>query len=285
MREWAFLHTELEWVYDHEVPEAFRSREVDKRNNGYWAWYVRKGKARVVTDSGLVFEAEPGYWLMVPTARMVQTFSEDAEILSVHFLFQWPAGKNALSHHGGLVIKGMDALGLERIGTKLERMVRRHLPDADRYYRRCFADYERFLSINSLFHQWLHLWYRIQLSHGGHAVGMSGMDNRLLPALRHLNFAPLNEGLPLEAILSDTGLGNAHLNRLFLAEQGVTLRKYWDQRRLKEARALLDTSLMPIKEVAYTLGFKADSHFMMWFKQHTGQRPREYRRAHCNITS
>ena len=57
-----------------------------------------------------------------------------------------------------------------------------------------------------------------------------------------------------------------------------------EAQRLAAARGYLETSLMPIKEVAYSLGFRSDSHFMMWFKQHLGKRPMEYRNSHRTLS-
>ncbi|CAM3144433.1 helix-turn-helix domain-containing protein [Rariglobus hedericola] len=283
MREWAYLHSELEWIYDHEVPAVYRDRKVNKEKGGYWAWYVRQGKASVRTASGKRYEAGPGMWLLVPTEQMTQRFSEDARILSLHFLCQWPSGENILSGNGGLVFAGGEHPLLERKAAQLERMVRKSIPEADTRYYSCFSDYEQFLSFHVLFQQWLLLWFNIQKQSGADLSRLLTSDDRVLSAMRCLNMAPLREGLPHEALRKESGLGEAQLNRMFMAEYGMTLRKCWEQRRLKAAKSHLETSLMPVKEVAYTLGFRSDSHFMMWFKQHTAQRPKEYRRIHRTL--
>lgn len=280
MREWAFIHSELEWIYDHEVPEAYRDRVVNKERGGYWAWFIRQGRATVTTASGARHEAGPGMWLLVPTERLEQHFSEDARILSLHFRCEWPSGENILAGSGGLVLDGAEHPALERRATQLERMVRRHIPHADRNYFSCFSDYEQFLSFHTLFQQWLLVWFKIQKKSGANVSRLLAGDDRALRALRCLNRASLREGLPHEALRQESGLGEAHLNRLFLEQYGMTVRKCWEQRRLKTAKMQLETSVMPIKELAYALGFRSDSHFMMWFKQRTGKRPKEYRKTH-----
>lgn len=283
MREWAYLRSQLEWIYDHEVPAAYREREVNKERSGYWAWYLREGFVSVFTSSGRRYEAGPGMWLFVPTEQMTQRFSADARILSLHFLCQWPSGENILSGNGGLVFAGAEHPALESKATRLERMVRRSLPEADTRYYSCFSDYEQFLSFHVLFHQWLIDWFGIQKQHGADFSRLLTKDDRLLKAMRCLNMAPLRDGLPQKALLKETGLGPAQLNRMFAAEYGMTVRKSWEQRRLKEAQCHLETSLMPVKEIAYSLGFRSDSHFMMWFKQLTGKRPKEYRQQHRSL--
>lgn len=283
MREWAYLQSQLEWIYDHEVPAAYRDRAVNKERGGYWAWYIREGSVSVSTSSGLRYEAGPGMWLFVPTEQITQRFSNNARILSLHFLCQWPSGENILSGNGGLVFRGSEHPLLERKATRLERIVRRQLPDADTRYYSCFSDYEQFLSFHVLFQQWLRLWFNIQKQNGADFSRLLTKDDRLLKAMRCLNMAPLREGLPHEALRRESGLGAAQLNRMFAAEYGMTVRKCWEQRRLKAAKGHLETSLMPVKEVAYSLGFRSDSHFMMWFKQLTGKRPKEYRQRHRSL--
>lgn len=283
MREWAYLHSELEWIYDHEVPAAYRDRAVNKETGGYWAWYIREGRAWVITAEGKRYEAGPGMWLFVPTERLTQHFSEDARIMSLHFQCQWPSGENILAGTGGLVVLGKDHPVLERRAAQLERMVRRRVPDADRFYFSRFSDYEQFLSFHILFQQWLLVWFNVQKGSGADVSRLLAKDDRLLRVLRCLNRAPLGEGFPREVLKKESGLGEAQLNRMFMAEYGMTVRKCWEQRRLRMARSQLETSVKPIKEVAYTLGFRSDSHFMMWFKQHTGKRPKEYRQSHRTV--
>lgn len=283
MREWAYLHSELEWVYDHEVPADYRDRQVDKTKGGYWAWYIRQGNVRVLTASGKRYQAGPGMWLLVPTEPLTQRFSKDARILSLHFLCQWPSGENILSGNGGLVFAGADHPALERKATQLERMVRQSIPGADTRYYSFFSDYEQFLSFHVLFQQWLRLWFNIQKQNGADISRLLTSDDRVLRAMRCLNMAPLRDGVPHEALRRESGLGEAQLNRMFMAEYGMTVRKCWEQRRLMAAKSHLETSLMPVKEIAYTLGFRSDSHFMMWFKQHTGKRPKEYRQGHREL--
>lgn len=283
MREWAYLHSELEWVYDHEVAEIYRDKVVNKQTGGYWAWYIRKGRAWVITAAGKRYEAGPGMWLFVPTEQLSQHFSEDARIMSLHFQCHWPSGENILAGNGGLVFDGKDHPALERRASQLERMVRKEFPEADRFYYGCFSNYEQFLAFHVLFQQWLLIWFKVQKENGADVSRLLTKDDRLLRALRCLNRAPLREGLPHEALREESGLGEAQLNRMFMAEYGMTVRKCWERRRLKMARSHLETSLTPIKEIAFTLGFRSDSHFMMWFKQHTGKRPKEYRQIHRTL--
>jgi len=282
LREWAHVHTELAWIYDHAVSPSNRQRPRTQ-DAGYRAWFIRKGQVRIKTGQGQNLRASQGQWIFLPSCRWEQHFSEDARILSLHFHCQWSSGENIFSKTEGLVLSGSEYPELEERSSQLEQMVRRHLPQADTQYYSCFTDYEHFLSFHTVFLQWLALWFNIQKKQGASLTRLSADDDRLLRAVRCLNEAPLSGGFPITRLCQESGLGDAHLNRLFLAAYGLSIRKSWEQRRLGFARTCLETSRMPIKEVAYRLGFKSDSHFMMWFKLRTGKRPKEYRQSHRQI--
>lgn len=284
LREWSYVHTELHWIYDHAVPKDFHDCFIENRRKGSGAWLVRKGRARIKSAAGQ-WTAGPGMWVFTPTEPFHQYFSADAHILSLNFLCHWPTGEHVLSNPDALVVPSAEHPALERKAVQLERMVRRHLPDADRRYYSCFSDYELFLTFHTHFLQWLTAWFKVQQQQGTTLTRLSADDDRLLRAVRCLNTSPLSEGIPHEALHRESGLGEAHLNRLFLAEYGMTLRKSWEQRRLAQAKSYLETSTTRVKEIAYSLGFKSDSHFMLWFKQNTGMRPKEYRQEHRTITA
>ncbi len=283
LREWAYVHTELGWIYDHEVPARYRDARIDPSRGGYSAWLIRRGTVKVETSLGSRLEAGPGKWLLVPAGGIRQQFTEDARILSLHFQCRWPSGESIFSGEEGLVVAGTAYPALERLGVRLERVVRRKFPTAETGLFSRHADFEAYALIDALFRQWLATWFRAQRESGAKVTRLSADDDRLLRAVRCLNGAPLSKGLPREALRLESGLGDAQLNRLFLAEYGSTLTKPWEQRRRNTAKSYLETSTMPIKEIAFNLGFRTDSHFVLRFKPRTGLRPKHYRQGHREI--
>lgn len=277
VQEWSCLHAELKWIYDRQVLPVHRNRRVDK-TQGYWAWFVREGKARVKTASGQVYEAGPGMWLLPPAEKLWQYFSDNTRLLSVHFYCQWPSGDGVIARNQGLIFEGKKYPRLERKGKQLERVVSRQFPNADARYSRGVLDYGTFLYFQTLFLQWLALWFNVWREHGGCLTRLTNSDDRLVRVVRHLRNAPLNEGLPQQRLCQEIGLGEAHLNRLFLKEFGLTIPKFWEQRRIETARQFLQSGNMPVKEVAYHLGFRSNTYFTSWFRRATGKRPSDYRR-------
>jgi len=92
--------------------------------------------------------------------------------------------------------------------------------------------------------------------------------------INHLNrqFPPLRM---LEEIFH---LSAHHLNRLFKKETGMSILRYWNMERLKNAETLLSDSRTPIGEIGKALGFKAPGLFSTFFRKYKGVSPTEYRK-------
>ena len=276
--QWSYLRSELIWIYDHPVPREFHHAKWD-RTEGHWAWYVRKGRAKVTSDSGTL-TATAGMWLFVPREEAHQDFSPDIHLLSVYFLCQWPSGENLFVHKGGAVLKGSGYPQLARVAERLERLVRKNIPEADIRYATQTGDYSMFLRLQRQFFLWLDLWFKARISCGASLTRLHAGDDRAIRAIRCLNDAPLDRGFPLSWLMEETGgLSLSHLDRIFVQEFSLTTRKYWERRRMQEAKIYLETSMLPIKEIGHRTGFHSDAHFVIWFKRLVGQSPLQYRKS------
>lgn len=276
LHEWACLRPELVWIYDDKVRPENRARTyVRKRAN--WAWYLRKGEASLSTDSQQ-YHIREGMWLFVPEGLARQHFSMDAQLLSLHFVFQWPSGENVIKDREGLLLKGTDFPQLEKRAVHLNRLVRHHFPDSSyRIQRFQPISGPSFLRFQTAFLSWVEAWLETNFRLGGSLTRLGSGDDRPLLAARCLNEAALDKEYPRAQLLRETGLSEVHLNRLFLREFDLSPRKYWDRRKIEFAKNCLETSLMRVKEVSYRLGFRSDAHFVVWFRRLTGQSPSEYR--------
>jgi transcriptional regulator GlxA family with amidase domain len=67
----------------------------------------------------------------------------------------------------------------------------------------------------------------------------------------------------------------ATLNRLFHARLGESVTGYHAQLRIERARQLLAEGTMPVKEVAFLLGYRHANDFSRAFKKFTGQSPKQ----------
>lgn len=274
VHDWSCLRTELIWIYDHEPAPASRHATFDHRD-GNWAWYLRKGEVRVTGRNG-PRTARAGQWLLLSPEVHRQDFSDDAVLISVRFLCQWPAGGGIFSPQDTVVLDGRDHPALAKTASALERLVRRHFPGSHRLHTRQAIEYPRFLGFQRAFLGWLEAWFEARLASGAQLSRHPG-NKRALRAAQFLDEAALDESFPRAALSSVVGLSAVQLGRLFRSQFQLTPVQYWERRRLEFARLCLETSETPLKELSARLGFRSVSHFTVWFKRHAGATPGRYR--------
>ncbi|MFA7343061.1 MAG: helix-turn-helix transcriptional regulator [Terrimicrobiaceae bacterium] len=275
--QWACLHTELLWAYDHP-PGVTRIEQ--KFEVGNWAWYLRRGEMRVETPAKCLVVKANTWFLPSPELLRIQ-FSKDISLLSLHFHCQWPAGNNVFKNAEPLVLTGDDHPELLRKAERLERLVRRHFPHVGEGFKMFGGkqtSYPLFLKLQTAFFEWIAVWFATRVRHGTRASQQpASRDDRSLGILRILNEAPLDRGFPKTDLLREIGLSEVHLSRLFTADFGISPAKYWEKRRLEAAQRLLETSTSPVKEIAYRLGFRSDANFAVWFLRLKGVTPGQFR--------
>jgi AraC family transcriptional regulator len=91
--------------------------------------------------------------------------------------------------------------------------------------------------------------------------------------------ASLHLGLTTGTIAHAVGLSRNHLMRRFKTATGTTLHAYVEEMRTARAKALLAADALPIKEIAYRVGFNGPSSFSAAFVRKTGVTPQDYRRG------
>jgi len=101
-------------------------------------------------------------------------------------------------------------------------------------------------------------------------------DSRIAKAVRLLNEDPSRT---LADLACGCALSLSRLSHLFRAETGLTLKEFRRNRRLEAAMKMLATTDMPIKQIAYTLGYRHTSSFVRAFEVHAGVSPSDYRRS------
>ena len=69
-----------------------------------------------------------------------------------------------------------------------------------------------------------------------------------------------------------------YLSNVISSKTGKSVGHWIAEKTIAEARALLQHSALPIKEIAYRLGFAEPAHFSSYFKKHTQLSPGVYRK-------
>jgi transcriptional regulator GlxA family with amidase domain len=86
-------------------------------------------------------------------------------------------------------------------------------------------------------------------------------------------------GIALRDLAEDVCLSESRLWHLFKEATGSSPAEWAARQRLARARELIETTDMSVKEIAFVLGFKYQSHFTRVFRRAFGHPPLRYRRA------
>ena len=82
-----------------------------------------------------------------------------------------------------------------------------------------------------------------------------------------IDYSCFSQIFSIKGLCRDAGISHAHLLRLFKREYGTTLISYITEKRLAHACELLETTDLPVAEVAFSCGFSDELHFMKIFKR------------------
>ena len=106
--------------------------------------------------------------------------------------------------------------------------------------------------------------------------GARQKDFRIQKVVEVLNQDPFRT---LPELAHSCQISVSRLSHLFTDEIGINVKNYRLDCRLQVAAAMLVSTGMPIKELAYTTGYRHTSSFVRAFKNHFGLPPTCYRRS------
>lgn len=86
--------------------------------------------------------------------------------------------------------------------------------------------------------------------------------------------------ITLQELAAVVHFSPSYISRVFHLKQGMTIKAYITQRRLENAKYLLEHSDLSIQEIASSCGFSTTPNFNWVFKLHVGFTPLEYRHQH-----
>lgn len=101
-------------------------------------------------------------------------------------------------------------------------------------------------------------------------------DERLSNVLNYIH-NNIYEDISVDMLASVACVTKPYMIRLFTKNFGISPLQYINQKKVERAQLLLITGDVPVKEVAYQLGFNDHSYFIRLFKKLMGVTPMEYR--------
>ena len=100
---------------------------------------------------------------------------------------------------------------------------------------------------------------------------------------RHINvcknyvYAHLKERITIETLADELGVSPSYLSRLFKKETGISGSAYIREKKIEMAKNLLRYSDSSIIDIANSLAFSSQSHFIQQFRETVGMTPKKYR--------
>ncbi len=108
-------------------------------------------------------------------------------------------------------------------------------------------------------------------------IHFAGAETYIPHVLRYLYENPTAE-LTAEAIAARFHVSRAKLDRDFTASVGQTLHQAVNDLRLAHAKQLLESTTLPIGEIAARVGISSEYYFYAFFRRMTGGTPQDYRK-------
>lgn len=90
------------------------------------------------------------------------------------------------------------------------------------------------------------------------------------------------DDITVGAISRHCNISLSYLQRLFQEENGFSMIDYVNHLRIEKAKFLLETSTLPVIDIAVTVGYHNRQHFTYVFKQKNGCSPSTYRKQKGN---
>jgi AraC-like DNA-binding protein/mannose-6-phosphate isomerase-like protein (cupin superfamily) len=92
----------------------------------------------------------------------------------------------------------------------------------------------------------------------------------------------VDEPIQTGEVASYCYISEKQLNRLFLADMGMSVAAYVRCQRIRRIEELLSCSKMTLGEISARMGFPNEHSFNVFFKKHNGMPPGEYRKMTTN---
>lgn len=272
---WRSLHREWLWVYRGLVPrtDVWSSEVVVPAG----VFFVESGEGRICVGGEEIIVRRGDAFFSAPGPRR-QWFAAGTRLLSVGFRCQWPDGRPIFRSGLNVAAKSpklrVATLGLFRSVHRSRKTVT--FREAVKPMARSLTSWA---SHEAAFQGWFAAWIDEVRKLGVEPEPRiaKGRRSRVSQIVAWLDAVPLHQttlGLP-----PSFPLGQRRTDQLLQEELGISMRAYFENRRLDAARERILAEDISLKEIAFALGFRHASHFTAWFRRHTGVSPSAYRQG------
>ena len=110
--------------------------------------------------------------------------------------------------------------------------------------------------------------------------GVAGHENEnvLVEQVKDYIFSHLHDNVKVSDMAKALKVNPDYLSHLFSLEEGMTIKRYMLEEKIKRAKNLLKYSDYSLQEIAFYLGFSSQSYFSQIFAEIVGDTPAKYRK-------
>ena len=275
--DWTAFETRLVQIGDSKITD-YPGAEEGKAQH-IRAWLVCPGKAnfdRIAVPP----EDLAAQWVIATPGGGEAAGTHDAESLLLSFDAMWPNGESLFQETACRSFSAGPYPHLEATAVTLLCFVRNHLPETRNNLPNSVADLHVYIGLKHRLDNWIEAFVDAMIAEGAIPTRLGISDQRIQRALHRLDSWPLDLPLNRQLVAREAGVTVPQLDRLFNAQLHLTPSRYFDGRRIANAKRSLCAAEITIKAIASRLGFHSEAHFSHWFKQHEQACPRSFRQAH-----
>lgn len=272
----------LIWANERTVEPQFLQDDTKSEGNTV-TWFIEKGTVAVDYPQGRL-EARPGDWLFLRAGDGKQHFSKKSRVISLRFELRLRGGRAVFARERDLIFKGERFPKLQESAMRLVALIARHGEAGTLLLGRGRIPLAENFRIEAAFLDWLGVYVEVMQAAGEVPRVAGQQDDRVAQALLLIESHSMREKFSERTLATRCGLSVNQLVRLFTRETTISPFQYYEARRLRLARHALAESVLPVKEIAFELGFGSAPHFSNWFSKNEGASPRAFRNAKSGYT-
>ncbi|WP_082211648.1 AraC family transcriptional regulator [Parabacteroides timonensis] len=120
--------------------------------------------------------------------------------------------------------------------------------------------------------------FLLHIIHSGEKKQTRFYSERITEIIQYID-DNLFDMLDLELLADKCSLSLSRFKHLFKEETGIPPAEYIIRKKVEKAQILIEEQELPIKNIAYDLGFSSPAYFSTVFKQYNGYSPTSHKKA------
>ncbi|GHC13429.1 hypothetical protein GCM10007047_33500 [Cerasicoccus arenae] len=270
------IHSRLIWANEREVEAKYLDVGETRGGTDSVVWFIKRGSVEISYRNG-VTRATAGQWIFLRAENGHQHFEDGSAVISIRFHLRLRGGKLLYAPARDIVLDVSEHPGLTSSAKALVEANIRVNSTGTLWTSRMKIPLVENFRIESAFMNWLAEYVAALEWAGERPVDSGERDERVVSALAYIEEHRMRDKFTEADLARHCGLSINQLARVFQRETGLSPFQYYESLRLEFAKHAISETELPMKEIAFELGFSSAAHFSNWFTRKVRHSPRAYR--------